>query len=54
MAETAAYLGVPEKEVQKIQSYMQRTVSLIMPIAEDESITLADTLQVDLSVENMR
>lgn len=42
VAETAAYLGVPEKEVQKIQSYMQRTVSLIMPIAEDESITLAD------------
>lgn len=31
---------------------MQSVVSLDTPIAEDNSLTLADTLQADLSVEN--
>lgn len=51
-AETADCLGVSEKEIQKIQGYMQSLASLDAPIAEDESITLADTLQADLSVED--
>lgn len=48
----AALLGVSVEEVQEIQGYMQSVVSLDTPIAEDNSLTLADTLQADLSVEN--
>ena len=50
--ETAALLGVSVEEVQEIQGYMQSVVSLDTPIAEDNSLTLADTLHADLSVEN--
>ena len=52
VAEIAALLGVSVEEVQEIQGYMQSVVSLDTPIAEDNSLTLADTLQADLSVEN--
>ena len=51
-ADIAALLGVPVEEVQEIQGYMQSVVSLDTPIAEDNSLTLADTLHADLSVEN--
>ena len=51
-ADIAALLGVSVEEVQEIQGYMQSVVSLDTPIAEDDSLTLADTLQADLSVEN--
>ena len=50
--EIAALLGVSVEEVQEIQGYMQSVLSLDTPIAEDNSLTLADTLQADLSVEN--
>ena len=50
--EIAALLGVLAEEVQEIQGYMQSVVSLDTPISEDNSLTLADTLQADLSVEN--
>ena len=50
--EIAALLGVSMEEVQEIQGYMQSVVSLDTPIAEDNSLTLADTLQADLSLEN--
>ena len=51
-ADIAALLGVSVEEVQEIQGYMQGVASLDTPIAEDNSLTLADTLQADLSVEN--
>ena len=51
-AEIAALLGISVKEVQEIQGYMQGVVSLDTPISEDNSLTLADTLQANLSVEN--
>ncbi len=50
--EIAALLGVSVEEMQEIQGYMQSVVSLDTPIAEDNSLTLADTLQADLSDEN--
>lgn len=50
--EIAALLGVSVEEVQEIQGYMQSVVSLDTPIAEDNSLTLADTLQAEISVEN--
>ena len=52
VAEIAALLGVSVEEVQEIQGYMQSVVSLDTPIAEDNSLTLADTLRADLSLEN--
>ena len=51
-ADIAVLLGVSVEEVQEIQGYMQSVVSLDTPIAEDNSLTLADTLHADLSVEN--
>ena len=51
-AEIAALLGVSVEEVQEIQGYMQSVISLDTPIAEDNSLTLADTLQADLRIEN--
>lgn len=51
-ADIAALLGVSVEEVQEIQGYMQGVASLDTPISEDNSLTLADTLQADLSVEN--
>ena len=50
--EIAALLGVSVEEVQEIQGYSQSVLSLDTPIAEDNSLTLADTLQDDLSLEN--
>ena len=51
-ADIAALLGVSVEEVQEIQGYMQSVISLDTPITEDNSLTLADTLQADLNVEN--
>ena len=51
-ADIAALLGVSVEEVQEIQGYMQSVISLDTPITEDNSLTLADTLKADLSVEN--
>lgn len=51
-ADIAALLGVSVEEVQEIQGYSQSVLSLDTPIAEDNSLTLADTLQADLSLEN--
>lgn len=48
----AALLGVSVEEVQEIQVYMQSVVSLDTPIAEDNSLTLADTLQADFRLED--
>ena len=48
----AALLGVSVEEVQEIQGYMQGVASLDTPIAGGNGLTLADTLQADLSVEN--
>lgn len=48
----AALLGVSVEEVQEIQGYMQGVASLDTPISEDNSLTLADTLQADFSLEN--
>lgn len=50
--EIAALMGVSVEEVQEIQGYMQGVASLDTPLAEDNSLTLSDTLQADLSVEN--
>ena len=52
VTEIAALLGVSVEEVQEIQGYMQSVVSLDTPIAEDNSLTLVDTLQADFSLEN--
>ena len=51
-ADIAALLGVSVEEVQEIQGYSQSVLSLDTPIAEDNSLTLADTLQADLRLEN--
>lgn len=50
--EIAALLGVSVEEVQEIQSYMQGVASLDTPLADDNSLTLADTLQTGFSLEN--
>lgn len=47
--EIAALLGVSVEEVQEIQGYMQGVASLDTPLVDDNSLTLADTLQADLS-----
>lgn len=51
-ADIAALLGISVEEVQEIQGYMQGTASLDVFISDDNSLTLADTLQADLSLEN--
>ena len=51
-ADIAAFIGVSVEEVQEMQGYMQSVASLDTPIAEDNSLTLADTLQADFSLEN--
>ncbi|MCI8615471.1 MAG: hypothetical protein HFJ01_10355, partial [Lachnospiraceae bacterium] len=51
-ADIAALLGVSVEEVQEIQGYMRSVISLDTPIAEDNSLTLADTLQADLRLED--
>lgn len=52
MAEITALLGVSASEVKELQNCMQGILSLDTPIAEDNSLTLADTLQDDFSLEN--
>lgn len=51
-AQIAALLGVSVEEVQEIQGYMQGVASLDTPISDDNSLTLADTLQADFRLEN--
>lgn len=48
----AALLGVSVEEVQEIQGYMKGVASLDTPISDDNSLTLADTLQAPNSLEN--
>ncbi len=50
--EIAALMGISEKEAQEMQAYMQGVGSLDTPISDDDSLTLSDTLQADLSVED--
>lgn len=50
--EVAAYMGVSVATVQEIKGYMQGVASLDTPLTEDSSLTLADTLQAETSVEN--
>lgn len=51
-AEITALLGVPVSEVKELQNCMQGILSLDTPIAEDNSLTLADALQADFSLED--
>lgn len=51
-AEIADCMGASVEQVQEIQSYMQGVASLDTPLTEDSSLTLADTLQADFSLEN--
>lgn len=51
-AEIADYMNVNPKEVQEIESYMQGVASLDAPLADDNSLTLADTLQADFRLED--
>lgn len=51
-AEIAGCMGASVEQVQEIQSYMQGVASLDTPLVEDNSLTLADTLQAEISVEN--
>lgn len=50
--EIADLLGVSVEEVHEIQGYMQGVASLDTPLVDDNSLTLADTLQADFSLEN--
>lgn len=50
--EIAALMGVSVEEVQEIQGYMQSVASLDIPLSDDNSLTLADTIQAEISVEN--
>lgn len=51
-AEIADCMGASVEQVQEIQGYMQGVASLDTPLTEDSSLTLADTLQAEISVEN--
>ncbi len=51
-ADIAALLGVSVGQVQEIQGYMKGVSSLDIPISEDNSLTLADTLQADFRIED--
>ena len=51
-SEVAAYMGIPVKQVQDIKIYMQSVVSLDTPLTGNEDMTITDTLQADLSVED--
>lgn len=51
-AEIADCMGASVEQVQEIQGYMQGVASLDTPLTEDSSLTLADTLQAETSVEN--
>lgn len=50
--EIADHVGASVEQVQEIQGYMQGVASLDTPLTEDSSLTLADTLQAEISVEN--
>lgn len=50
--EIAVLLGVSVEEVHEIQGYLQGVASLDTPLVDDNSLTLADTLQADFSLEN--
>lgn len=52
IVDIAVLLGVSVEEVQEIQGYMQGVASLDTPISDDNSLTLADTLQADFRLEN--
>ena len=51
-SEVAAYMGISVKQVQDIKIYMQSVVSLDTPLTGNEDMTITDTLQADLSVED--
>lgn len=51
-AEIAALIGVSVAELQEIKGYMQGVGSLDTPIADDDSLTLLDTLQAPNSLES--
>lgn len=50
--EIAALMSISAGEVKELQNYMQGIVSLDTSLTDDNSLTLSDTLQADLSVEN--
>lgn len=50
--EIADSLCISISEIKNIKSYMQEVASLDSPFAEDESLTLSDTLQADFNLEN--
>lgn len=52
MKEIASLMGISEREVQEIKVHMLGVGSLDIPISDDGSLTLSDTLQGDLSVED--
>lgn len=51
-AEIAALIGISVEEVQGIKGYMQAVLSLDAPVLEDNSLTLADTLQANFNLED--
>lgn len=52
LAEIASFTGIPEKTVRQLKAYARGVDSLDIPIAEDKSLTLSDTLQGDSDPEN--
>ena len=51
-AEIADLMGISVEEVQEIKGYMQGVASLDTPLSGYEDLTLSDTLQADLNIEN--
>lgn len=51
-SEVATCMGISIKQVQDIKSYMQSVISLDTPLTGNEDMTITDTLQADLSVED--
>lgn len=51
-SEVASCLGMPVKEVQRIKVLAQGGTSLSTPLIGNEDLTLADTLQADLRLED--
>ena len=51
-SEVAACMCISVKQVQDIKIYMQSVISLDTPLTGNEDMTITDTLQADLSVEN--
>ena len=50
--EIAKYMKCKPKTILGIQNFLRGAVSLSTPLTEDEEVTLQDTLQADLSIEN--